>query len=191
MCENFKKIIAVMSIAIMAMSAGLPVFAKEGSGFDNLSPEEVYQYLLDRGVSSEQLNLLNDEILESAMRQAEANDFTDAQVQQYIEGQISIMIDSQIISHEEAVLSEDGSTFITSHGEYPNLLQRYKSRYTGECTANGVMSNSFVTLWSTRLDAMEQRGNCLDIKGADDNILVTVFAASSAVVTTVFIHICL
>ena len=43
------------------------------------------------------------------MRQAEANDFTDAQVQQYIEGQISIMIDSQIISHEEAVLSEDGS----------------------------------------------------------------------------------
>ena len=62
MCENFKKIIAVMSIAIMAMSAGLPVFAKEGSGFDNLSPEEVYQYLLDRGVSSEQLNLLNDEM---------------------------------------------------------------------------------------------------------------------------------
>ena len=51
-----------------------------------LGPEEVYQYLLNRGVSSDHLNMLNDEILENAMRQAEANDFTDVQVQQYIEG---------------------------------------------------------------------------------------------------------
>lgn len=125
------------------------------------------------------------------MRQAEANDFTDVQVQQYIEGQISIMTTPQIISHEEAVLPEDGRTFITSHGQYPNLLQRYKSQYTGECTANGVMFNSLVTLWSTRLDAMEQRGDCLDIQGADGYILAIAVAVSSVMVTTVLIHICL
>ena len=101
------------------------------------------------------------------------------------------MTTPQIISHEEAVLSEDGSTFITSHGEYPNLLQRYKSQYTGKCTSTGVMFNSLVTLWSTRLDAMEQRGDCLDIQGTDGYILATVFVASSIVVTTVLIHICL
>ena len=110
-----------------------PNYVEKEMNYETIEPEYIYQYLLDRGVSEEKLNRLSFNTLESIFRQAEANQFTDIQVQQYIDGQISIMESPRSYSGaDEAVLSEDGSTFITSYGEVPNLMQRYHGKYTGE-----------------------------------------------------------
>ena len=181
-----RKTIATVLTAAMVMGVGFLAFAEDGNNFENLSSEDVYQYLLDRGVAGDKLDLLNDEILESTMRQAEANDFTDTQVQQYIDGQISIVTAPQTISHEKGVLSEDGSTFITSHGEYPNLLQRYKSQYAGENTDQVVPDDAKVIpaltyvigidengdLCSQYLENEETREAEANIENSADNIVV-------------------
>ncbi len=192
MRKTMKKIIAMVLTVAMVMSIGMPAFAAEGNNFENLSSEDVCQYLLDRGVADDKLDLLNDEILESTMRQAEANNFTDTQVQQYIDGQISIVTAPQTISHEDAVLSEDGSTFITSHGEYPNLLQRYKSQYTGENIGDEIESNRSVTSWTTKIDAEDQTGVFWKVQSAGGYTSATAFATLplSVITTVLIVHIC-
>ena len=131
MRKKLRKIIATVLTTTMIMSVGISAFAMGETDFDDQTAKDAYQYFLDRGVASEKLDMLDDELLEGIMRQAEAYGFSDLQVQQFIDGQIFIITSPEAILHEtDVTFSEDGSTIITSHGEYPDLLRRYDKQFT-------------------------------------------------------------
>ena len=172
-----KKFAAVVATVAMVCSVGMPAFAAEGSGYDNVDEDFVYQYLLDKGVSADKLDKLPLDTLDSTFRQAEANNFTNTQIQQYIDGQISILESPQTYSgQDEAVLSEDGNTIITSYGEVPNLIKRYHGKYTGENVSEEVNERAFTEDAATMVDSGDQTGVFWKVQSAGGYTSATAFA---------------
>ena len=159
MKKFFRKATAVVATVTMLATMTVPAFAAEIMDFDIQTSKDVYQYLLDRGVDSEDLNQLSFEILESTMRQAEANDFTDTQVKQYIDGQISIANKITPYSDSErGILSEDGNTITTAYGTVPNLLNRYTEQLTDESDEGGISTAAYSSTPTTVVNSSDQTG---------------------------------
>lgn len=177
MKKFWRKATAAIATVAMVASLGIPAFAAEGSGYDNVDEAFVYQYLLDKGVSADKLDKLPLDTLDSTFRQAEANNFTDLQVQQYIDGQISILESPQVYSgQDEAILSEDGSTIITSYGEVPNLAKRYHGKYTGENVSEEITERTFTNNAATMVDSGDQSGVFWKVQSAGGYTSATAFA---------------
>ena len=154
---KIKKILAVSLISTVLFS---PIAALADTNTDTVViADSAYQYLLSKGIASEKLDQLDLDILESTMRQAEANNFTNEQIQQYIDGQISIA--NTITPHsntENGVISEDGSTITTSYGTVSNLLSRYTEQLTDENAENGITTAAYSSSPTTVVNSSDQTG---------------------------------
>lgn len=123
-------------------------------------------FLVKKGVSKEDLAKLDVNSLKSLVNQANAYNFTDQQVQQYVEGLIKEQDPSfPALKSVQGTMSEDGSYFTTPSGNMPNTLKRFtknnpkdlQQQSSSQSTSNS-MTPSFSGGYNSIVNSSDQTG---------------------------------
>lgn len=162
----FKKRIAIAMITCILTFSALPGVSFAANlqqatpivSTNNTSPDTENNYvdfLVKKGVSSQDLSKLDVTFQRNLVNQAKANNFTDTQVQQYVKGLLS----NTGKDFYEGKLREDGS-FDTNNGVMPNIVARNTIKNSNNITnpANSAEPNYYSGSYGTKVNSSDQTG---------------------------------
>lgn len=150
-----RRILAFVSVLVLCLSLASVAFA-DGAPADSASKSE--SILLDKGVPADQLDKISQSDMDSLVQQANAYNFTDDQVQKYVQGLLKDADFVKNASNETAVYDKETGTFKTSTGEWPNLFRDWKSPTDNPLMDLQYDTNRSVTTYRNFVKPSDQTG---------------------------------